>query len=279
MNIEVHNVYDPEKPTEVTIRGEVEYNLESTDSFLGFLLEIKPETVDDYVRTLYGRLQDALKGYSDDPSFDKEEKFDLPHIKDYPKLVKSILHFTNMHLGVTSDTSPEDKIMVTSMKYTKSFRRLGYHRVKALVELLGEEKGVHLYKEIVTMQVRAQKHNLNDEILAVEMKPNAVSNWTNSGLGDFTLAVLDDHRVIYRFDKCLVPEALKDFNDPEIAYLSSCYTGDSPEWNLGRKRYMRRTQTLHHAPFCDEFYWDQEFCPDAEQPSLEFTESLGKGTG
>ena len=277
MRIETHNVYDPKKPTEVTIRGEVEYNLSSTNDLLRLLGEVRDGIVEGYVRALNSRLMGSIGGFNEYSSFDLEEMLkDNPDIKSYPDLIKSITRFTYMHLGVSADTDPDEKIMVASLNYTKSFRRLGYHRVKALAELLDD--GVEVYKEIVARNLRAARANLKDGTLAVEMMPNAIRNWTNSGLGDFTVAVLDDHRVLYRFDKCLVPEAMRDFNDPDIAYLASCYTGDSPEWNPGRKRHMRRTQTLHHAPFCDEFYWDDEHHPKAKQPELGFTENLGKET-
>jgi hypothetical protein len=151
---------------------------------------------------------------------------------------------------------------------------MGYHRVKALAELL--EDGVEVYKEMVSRKLIDDREKLDDMRTPLETMPSAIKSWTEIGLGDFTVAVLDDHRILYRFDSCLVPEALKDFNDPDIAYLCSCYTGDSPEWNIGRRRYMRRTQTLHHAPFCDEFYWDVEAYPDPEQPKIEFTKKLGK---
>lgn len=275
MKVETHNVYDPEKPTEVTLKGEMEYNLESTDLFLEYLKGLKPEIVDKYVDALESRLTDVIEGNIRSLSLDLS-LFDLSFIQEYPSLVDVVTKFILMHLGLTEDTKLDEKIMVTSMRYTKSFKRLAYHKVKALVELLGVDEGVPLYKEMVAKQHIAGRENYSDETLAVEMMPGAIKNWTNSGFADFAVAVLDDHRVIYRFDRCLVPESLKDLNDPDIAYLSSCYTGDSPEWNPGKKRHMRRTQTLHHASFCDEFYWDQEFCPDAEQPKLEFTESLGK---
>jgi len=69
---------------------------------------------------------------------------------------------------------------------------------------------------------------------------------------------------------------VKDFDDPDIAYLATCYIGDNPEWNKDKIIHMRRTQTLHHAKFCDEMYWNNYVHPDAEQPTLEFIEDIGK---
>ena len=79
-----------------------------------------------------------------------------------------------------------------------------------------------------------------------------VKTWIDFGLADFARLDIDDHKVLFRFDSCLTPEAMKDLNDPEWAYLSSCYVTDAPEFNYGPQR-LRRTQTLHTAPWCDEF--------------------------
>lgn len=276
MRVETHNVYDPDKPKMVKPREEIEFNLDRTDDVLMYLSEIRPGAVEGYVEKLNDRLQDAVGDSVGSPVFDVGDMLDdRPHIRGHPDLMESIIRLTCMHLGVQEDDIP-DEVEVTSLIYTKGFRRLGYHRVKALIELLGEDEGVPLYKEIVSRKLISNRATLDDKTTALETMPQAVKNWTDIGLADFTLAVLDDHRVLYRFDSCLVPASLEDFNDPDIAYLSSCYTGDNPEFNPGRKRYMRRTQTLHHAPFCDEFYWDVEVYPDQKQPELKLTEKLGK---
>ncbi|MFX0096014.1 MAG: hypothetical protein ACFFBD_30020, partial [Candidatus Hodarchaeota archaeon] len=95
------------------------------------------------------------------------------------------------------------------------------------------------------------------------------------GLGDFTAAILDDNMILYRFDSCLTHEALKDLNDPDFAYLCSCYKGDVEGFNY-KNHYLRRTQTLHHGDFCDELYWNPHVHSDPKQPPLEFTRKLGK---
>jgi len=84
------------------------------------------------------------------------------------------------------------------------------------------------------------------------------------GLADFVVAAFDDDKILYRFDRCLTPEALKDFGDPDFAYLCSCYIGDAEGFNAGKTIHLRRTQTLHHGDFCDELYWDSHVHADGE---------------
>lgn len=46
-----------------------------------------------------------------------------------------------------------------------------------------------------------------------ESGEKAIKGWTETGLGDFTSCFFDDYKVLFRFDKCVIHEALKDFND------------------------------------------------------------------
>ena len=93
-----------------------------------------------------------------------------------------------------------------------------------------------------------------------------------------TVVVYDDYRLLEKIERCMCHESYKHLNDPEFAYLSYCYIGDVADRRCKglRRIRRRRTQTLYFDDFCDEFFWDDDMYPDAEQPSLEFMRKLGK---
>ena len=93
------------------------------------------------------------------------------------------------------------------------------------------------------------------------------------GLADFTVAVFDEHMVLYRFDRCAMHECIKHLDDPDYAALA-CHIGDLEGAHPGKNSRMRRSQTLHVGDFCDEFCWDSDVYNEPVQPSLEFTRSL-----
>jgi len=290
MKIETHKVYNPDKRIKVSPQEKIRECLKWTDQVLRHLDDIRPEITSRYVVALEGRLLDAVVGFRVvPPSFDTEEMLqDLSHLGNHSDMQDLIIRFICKHLDLPADHKPgPEEIEVSSLNDARAGRRLSYHRVKALVDLLGREEGIPLYKEIVSRILvaarveseRIKKERLEKgekEISSAENIERAVKVWSEYGLADFTVAVIDDHKVLYRFDRCLTHEALKDLNDPDIAYLASCYVGDAEEFNPGKTRYLRRTQTLHHGDFCDELYWDVDFHTDPEQPSLEFTRMLGK---
>jgi len=290
MKVETHKAYNPDKRIKVSLQETIGRCFKWTDHMLRFLDDIKPDTASKYTLALNRRLLDAVRGFRVvSPSFDTDEMLQgLSRLGNHPDLQDLIIRFICKHLDLPTDHKPgPEEIEVSSLNDARAGRRLSYHRVKSLVDLFGREEGIPLYKEIVgrilvaerVESERNKKERLEKgekEISSAENVERAVKAWTDYGLADFTVAVIDDHKVLYRFDRCLTHEALRDLNDPDIAYLASCYVGDADEFNAGKKRYLRRTQTLHHGDFCDELYWDVDFHTDPEQPSLEFTRMLGK---
>lgn len=283
MKVESYNFANPEKNIRVNPFRVIQNSVVNTVKILRILGEINPEIEEDYVASLEKRLQDEIKDYFVDSSkFSVEaSQLDSSVLSKFENFVELIVQFTCKHLDLPSMYFLENKeIETTSLNWLKATERLSYHRVKALTEILGKKEGVSLWKKILdqklieerpeTMQlIEKQKTMSATEAIALNIK-----QWSDLGLADFTVAILDEHKVLYRFDRCLVPEALKDFNDPDIAYLATCYIGDTPERHKGRYRKFRRTQTLHHSEFCDELYWDSDVHTDPKQPSLEFTKNL-----
>ncbi|MHA2314826.1 MAG: hypothetical protein ACXACF_06010 [Candidatus Hermodarchaeia archaeon] len=285
MQVESYNAAYPEKKIRVHPFRVVQESIINTVKILKILGEIKPEIEEDYIVSLEKRLQNEIKDYRVDSSkFSLEAtQLDSPVLSKFENLVQLVVQYTCKHLDLPSMYILENKeIETTSLNRLKATERLPYHRVKALTEILGKEEGVSLWKEILNQTLIEERHETDQiskkqkTISAAKASQLNIKYWSDLGLADFTVAILDEHKVLYRFDRCLVPEALKDFNDPDIAYLATCYIGDTPEYNKGRYRKLRRTQTLHHCEFCDELYWDSDVHTNPEQPSLNFIKNLGR---
>jgi hypothetical protein len=260
---------------------------------IGYIANNRPEITSEFVSVLKKRFTHATKDVDIDVTlFDFEElSNELEHLKADPELQELILLFICKQLGLPSDFKPgSGKVQVTNLNYFKSFRRHPYHCIKACADVLGDKKGIQLWKAYVAQRIediritekkerqekleRGEK-DPQDDITLTEHREQRIKAWSDSRMSDFKAAILDENRHLYRFDNCLTHEALKDLDDPDFAYLCSCYPADTEEFNIGRTIQMRRTQTLHHAKFCDEFYWDSRaFTEPPEQPPLELTENL-----
>lgn len=275
-----HKCYNPKAETEVDPISWIQGQLGSMNSVIKYLTEFKPEFVEDYIQHLVKRIKNAIdsiekkNGYYD---FEIKESFEF--LDKYPDLRKLIQKFLLAHVNPMKK-SPKDskKYLAYGFNHSMAFRRISYHRVKSFAELLGKEEGVKLYTEILTRMIEEanKKHPEKDDITNKKYCERAIKSWCEYGMADFASCELDEHMTVFRFDSCFAHEVLKDFNDPDIAYYASCYGADLPVFNEGRIIKVRRAQTLHHADFCDELYWDARVHDNPEQPSPEFTKKIGR---
>lgn len=293
MEIKVYKAWNPDAIRKTTPSKRIREALESTDKILSYLSELKPKMLTDYVTGLTKRLVDVVKDFAMDTGFLDygEITQDLDHLNPHPELRDAIILYVFNHLDLPKPPqSGSEEIGVRSLNTTKAYERLSYHQAKTIADLLGNEKAVPLWKRVVAKKLEAKKieyekrqrerEEKGETIPSLtEVREGAIKRWTEIGLGDFVACVFDEHSEVFRFDCCITHEALKDLEDPDWAYLASCYIGDAPEYNTFGTKSLRRTQTLHHGDFCDEFYWDNRYHKDPKQPDLEFTRRLGKDQG
>jgi hypothetical protein len=290
MEIKVYKTWNPDAIRKTTPNKKIRESFERTDSILSYLKELKPKIAADYVTALTKRLTDVVKDFEMDTGFlDKEEiTKDLEHLNAHPDLSDAITLYVFKHLDLPeTPISGSKEIEVKSLNNTKANERLAYHTSKAFADVLGDEEAIPLWKRVVAKRLEARKARYEKRMrereekgegipTLTEERERAIKIWSEIGLGDFAVCIFDEHSEVFRFDKCITHEALKDLEDPDWAYLSTCYIGDASEYNSVGTVYLRRTQTLHHGAFCDEFYWDNRFHKDPKQPTLEFTQNISR---
>ena len=280
MKVENHKCYNAKAKINVDPTHMLGRIFQVTEPFIKHAIDLQPDIESKYIQALMKRLADDVGDIEINLPFlnVKEACKDLTVLCNYEELRKLITLFVTKYWDL-SENAPvkEGKVDIYNLNYTKSYIRLSYNRVKSFVDVLGDEKGIELYKKILKIIVDEEVKNADYKRKTQrESGEKAIKGWTETGLGNFTSCFFDDYKVLFRFDKCVIHEALKDFNDPDHAYIATCYRGDVQGGHPGKFWMMRRTQTLHHGDFCDEMYWYNDVHPDAEQPSLEFTQKLGK---
>ena len=286
MKVTTYNFYNKESKQEIKLNEFIKKCFKETDSVIKYFKELNADKLDDYLSAFQNRLNSELQESQCNVSvfnFDLIEK-NLTLLHNYPELEESIINFICRTLDLPEDfDNIKEKYNLLYFNIRKAGRHLSYYRVKAIEDILGKEECIKLYKQIVECLIKEMKEQETRDqptdphtLTRIDSRNFILDRYKKFGVANFTLGIYDDYKEIYRFDKCIVHEVLKEFNDPDIAYLSSCYLRDSPSSNEGYIINMRKTQTLHHYDFCDELYWNNYVYPDAEQPSLEFTKNMGK---
>ncbi|HUT79796.1 MAG TPA: L-2-amino-thiazoline-4-carboxylic acid hydrolase [Candidatus Bathyarchaeia archaeon] len=281
MEVTTYKKYNPNAEIKGNPNNWIKEQFDNTNSIIKYLIEYKPELVDKYVNDLVSKFITVTStiekkdGIYDFPPIDESYTF----LDKNPQLKAIIREFILKHLNPIHQCSENpEEFIVHSLNKAKALERASYYRLKTLTEMLGKDKGIELYTKILTriVQDMRKKNPPKNDVNITEHREGAIKYWSKIGLGEFTVCVLDEHMDLYRFDTCITHEALKELNDPDIAYYASCFIGDIPAWNKGKIIKMRRTQTLHHGDFCDELYWDSRYHENPEQPTLEFTNKLDK---
>ncbi len=286
MKIENYKCFSLTYKEKFTPEEFIKGRLERVDYVLKIFKTIKPEDLNIYVSNLNNKFSEIVGNYEFNiNAFNwdsiREDLTVLPIFPDFEKLV--FLYACKTINLPENYLNNQGEIEVPYFDLRKAGERISYYLVRTLVDTYGKEDGTEIYKQIAPNLIREYRSKVQSEkpedpksVTILDSNKKSIESWCRVGLADFASCIIDDYKVVYRFDSCLTPEALKEFNDPDIAYLSSCYLADIPEFNKGRTIHLRRTQTLHHAKFCDEFYWNNDVYPDAEQPALDFTENIGK---
>lgn len=286
MKIENYKCFSLTKKEKYTPEQFIKRRLERVDYQLKIFKRIKPEDLNIYVTDLNEKFDEIVSDYEFNiNAFNWETiREDLTILHNFPELEKLVFLYICKTISLPEDYKTElGEIETVYFDLRKTGERISYYLVRSLIDTYGKEEGTEIFKQIAPELIKEYRSKIQSEepadpksVTILDSNKKSIESWCKVGLADFTSCILDDYKVVYRFDSCLTPEALKDFNDPDIAYLSSCYLADIPEFNEGRTIHLRRTQTLHHAKFCDEFYWNNYVYPDAEQPDLEFTEKMGR---
>ena len=287
VKVESYQAYNPKALMKFKLGKRLKDSYTKTNDILGRVEEIRPDIIDEFIDAFGSRISDVIGETVIDINLECVIELiqDLDYLKNNSNLLLLLTRYIIFQLEIPSELGNLDReIEVYSFNHARENERLRYYLAKACPDILGREQGIEFWKRIVTLTLRdarvefesREKERIKsgkNEICMIEGSDGAIKWWIETGVGDFTRAILDDHKILYRFDKCITPEVLKDLDDPEFAYLSSCYIGDAPGFNFGR-RFLRRTQTLHTSSFCDELYWDPRVHDEPEQPSLEFTKKL-----
>lgn len=279
MEIYTYNAYNPEARMDVNLMELLETNFKSLSSIIKYIRRMKPDIEYDFVSLLATKFKTEVDDFHMNASrLDMNGITDC--IDDYPELNENIVQITLKLLNLPSGCVPNGASMnVLILDYLRALMIPKFHRVKALAEILGRQEGIKLWKEVVYQITEDTLRDNKSELRRSTQE--SIKFWKehgNSGncTSNFSLIVFDDHKYLLKVTKCGVHEVTKHLNDPEIAYLSYCWTG-RPEDEFNTLSYRRRTtQTLHLADFCDEFFWDQNVHDNPEQPSLELIRSIGQ---
>jgi hypothetical protein len=246
---------------------------------IGFVEEQKPKIKAKFIENLIAQYKKLVK-----EDFVKKKKINLKEIltdfkllQKLPELAQLSLNFYLQNLQLDDDVDwKKDKAKVVNKNLLYSFLLPRYYNLSTLIETMGREEGIKLYKRYIThflidrLKNQEDRYKNIDELYENRRKPSTtVSEWS------IYYGLINDGKYFYRNNNCTWADALADFSDKELVYLVCCY-GDYEGVKSHNKHFIL---TMEHTiaegdPYCSRVIHDTRVDYDLRHPQKEFWDNL-----
>ncbi len=268
------------------------YKIKLIDSFenvifkrLDFLLRLikekKEEQYENFVKKLTKKLQDkvAVK----DLTVDKQEINAL--ISNYKNL-NDQNELTRLHLDLQIQILELTKKQLNSVDQIEIPSRINwravfinkYYQLLALIDVLGRNEGIELYKEYLDQYYVHTKSTFKHYNTLDEFSKEHLEEQETSTDGEFAVvySTVENGVYIVRNDNCPAVEALDDIKDKELIYVICCYADYQYTIMSNEHFVMTRNYTVAEGdPYCDKVFHDTRIDKEVKHPTKEFLDSMG----
>jgi len=249
--------------------------LKRLNYILGFIKERNPDSLAQFVKTLEEKYKTLVKeDIITEKKIDVKDVFaDFAFLEKYSSLAKiSLNYYLQLHEIPDNVNWKKDKIKIPSRNQLLSFLHPRYYNLISLIETIGREDAIKLYKQYVThyfIEGRKGRESTVPDVKTLfenRIKPKEEpSDWV------IVTALLSEGKYAYKNENCMWVEALKDLPDSEIKYYICCY-GDYEDVKFRNENFVF---TMEHTiaqgdPYCSRVIHDTRVDYDLRHPPKEF---------
>ena len=129
-----------------------QFVLDRLNYLIGFLYERSPDNLDAFTKNLEKRYQKLIK-----TDYIKENDLDLSdviagfdNVAEYPTLLNAVMNYYFQILDFSKERSWDENVVVVNRNYHQSFLHPRYYNLLTLIETVGREKAISLWKRFFT---------------------------------------------------------------------------------------------------------------------------------
>ncbi|MBK5113910.1 MAG: L-2-amino-thiazoline-4-carboxylic acid hydrolase [Candidatus Heimdallarchaeota archaeon] len=203
----------------------------------------------------------------------KEVFVDFQLLEKHTELAKlSLNYYLQLHQIPDTVNWKKDKIKIPNKNQLLSFLHPRYYNLFSLIETIGREEAIKLYKQYVTHYYNEAKKNrensypdvktLFEKRIEPKEKP---SDWV------IVTGLINEGKYAYKNENCMWVDVLEHLPDQEIKYYICCY-GDYGSVKFHNENFIL---TMEHTialgdPYCSRVIHDIRVDYDLRHPSKEF---------
>lgn len=245
---------------------------------LGLIEHHFPEHLTNFVNRLNAIYKSLVhKDIVGEREMDLEETlFKRGLLEKYPGLAKITMNYYLQSLGLSEYKGELDsQVTVKNRNYFHSFLHPGYYNLSTLIEVLGREEAIRLFKKYSTLYYMEEQADQENRVEAAEIlfervaarAPNSESDWVT------VVGMLKPGKYVFKNENCLWVDALEDLPDAEIKYYICCY-GDYTTIKTHNKNFIL---TMEHTiaqgdAYCSRVIHDPRVDWDLRHPPKDFWE-------
>ena len=275
MKIEKISDFRPEKKNDTNILNVVSTNLIIVDRFLKYLIEHKENLLPDFISELEKKyLSVSLAKYNIAPGQFDDILDKLTIVKDYPKLIDSITFLVLSALDIPSDYNWDPPILkIPQVTISKAWVVPRIYFSELLTEMIERKEAIEFLKDYFVYYVNTYRKVVTHENLKSVFETDIESGRKGQNTKCVS-TMLNEGVYVSRVDKCMVPEALKDYADTEIKHTVCCSADHAIVKKTNEHFAFTRTSTLMDGNYCDFCCHDTRIVDEIEHPTREFFENL-----
>lgn len=250
------------------------------DYLLEFISKNNQSILQKYIKNLeikYDKLATREFINSNDSSISKILK-ESETLREHPNLVKNILNFSIQLLNLSNEINNlNDKQKVTQNNYMRSFLIPNYYYLQVLIQTIGRDKAIGLFKEYISKFLDYYKVSTENEFTTLEDRFEKIKKNVNSP-SDWvaTYGMISKGKLLFRNENCLWIDVLKDLPDKEIKYCICCY-GDYQTARTYRNEHI--VLTMEHTialgdQYCSRVVHDTRVDWNLKHPPKEFWDNI-----
>ncbi|MFW9853342.1 MAG: hypothetical protein ACFFDS_10375 [Candidatus Thorarchaeota archaeon] len=217
MKIENYKCFSLTKNQKFKPEEFIKGRLERVDYVLKSFKKIKPEDLNIYVSNLNDKINEIVGDYAFDVDVFNWNSInqDLSVLPNFPELEKLVFLFVCKTINLPENyVNEQGEIETIYFDLRKAIERTSYYLVRTLADIYGKEEGTEIYKQIapnilneyISKAEREKPKDVAEEpidpktIMIHDFNKNSTEAWCKVGLVDCTSCILDDYKVVYRFE-------------------------------------------------------------------------------